>query len=85
MFTGDERRLRISGKTVFFAGIAAGETEGARLSFKRGGGLREQGGRDRTFHTERKRANGFEQPGLSAGAGDGVYSLSISRLEGPGR
>ncbi len=27
MFTGDERRLRISGKTVFFAGIAAGETE----------------------------------------------------------
>ena len=32
-----------------------------------------------------KRAHGFEQPGLSAGAGDGVYSLSISRLEGPGR
>ena len=39
MFTGDERRLRVSRKTVFFTGITAGKAEGALLSLQRGGGL----------------------------------------------
>ena len=85
MFTGDERRLRISGKQYFSPELLP-ERLKARAFRLNGEGAFEN--REDVTVLSIRRGKGrmvLNNRVYPLEPGDGVYSLSISRLEGPGR